>query len=355
MDAFFASADRSMSRNFREAISGTGATVLRGKAQKDPVRDFALSTAAGLASIPRRLESRFLYDSQGSELFDLITEQPEYYLTRTEAAILANNSGRIRDITGRVTLVELGSGSSIKTDYLLRAWLSRDLTARYVPVDVSDSALQQACRAISTTHPNVQTIGVHSDYYGAFPILRQISPALVLFLGSTIGNFAPLEMSRFLKNMAAALTPGDFFLVGIDLVKDKPLMEAAYNDAAGVTGEFTRNLFARMNRELRSNIELSAVEHEARYNNDKKQIEIHARFTRQQTLRIMPLDENITIAKGERVNTEVSRKFDLEEFLPYVEEFGFATEEVFTDDRNWFALILLQRMPIYANPAGGMA
>jgi L-histidine N-alpha-methyltransferase len=189
----------------------------------------------------------------------------------------------------------------------------------------------------------VRVIGVHADYRGAFPLFRELSPTVVLFLGSTIGNFAPAEMTSFLSAMAAALAPGDFFLLGIDLVKEHRLINAAYNDAAGVTAAFTRNLFDRMNRELGSDIGLDAVEHVARYHPDREQVEIAARFTREQAVRVAPLGKSFTIAKGETVQTEISRKFRLQKFVPSLEGFGFVTEEVFTDERDWFALLLLRR------------
>ncbi|BCS52710.1 L-histidine N(alpha)-methyltransferase [Geobacter sp. SVR] len=338
--------------SFREAALGVGATILRGAAPTDPVLDFALSTAAGFASSPRRLECRFLYDEQGSALFERITVQPEYYLTRTETEILAASAKRIREITGPVTLVELGSGYSVKTEHLLRAWLARGRPVRYVPVDVSESALWSACRTISVTHPDVQVIGVNTEYPGAFPLFRELFPVLVMFLGSTIGNFTPLENTAFLEGLSAALSPGDFFLVGLDLVKEAPIIEAAYNDAAGVTGEFTRNLFARMNRELGSGIDLSAVQHDARYNPDKEQVEIKALFTSPQAIRIRQLEETFRVSRGETVRTEISRKFRIDRFVPQLEAFGFATEDVFIDDQGWFALVLARRVPLRA---GGTA
>ncbi len=343
MENSLASSAISICRSFREVREGRGATILWGKADSNPTLDFARSTAAGLASHPRQLECRFLYDALGSALFDLITEQPEYYLTRTETAILEANAHRIRRITGAATLVELGSGSSVKTDILLRAWLDRAHAVRYVPVDVSESALRGACRTISTAHPAVRVIGVHADYRGAFPLFRELSPTAVLFFGSTIGNFAPEEMTCFLASMAEAIPTGDFLILGLDLVKERRIIDAAYNDAAGITAAFTRNIFTRMNRELGSGIDLDAVEHVARYHPDREQVEIAARFTREQDVRVSPVRKTFTIAAGEMVQTEISRKFRLRKFIPYLEEFGFATEEVFTDECGWFALLLLRR------------
>lgn len=327
---------------FEKAASGVE-TILRGGGDGDQVRDFALSTAAGLSSHPRKMESRFLYDARGSRLFDLITQQPEYYLTRTETALLVDHADRIRTLAGPATLVELGSGSSVKTEHLLNAWLARDHEAGYVAVDVSENALREASRGISASHPGVQVIGVNSDYHSALPLLPALSPAMVLFLGSSIGNFSPSETSSFLQAVSAAVAPGDLFLVGIDLVKDPAVIEAAYNDAAGVTEQFTRNLFVRMNRELGSCIEISSIRHEAFYNPLKEQVEIQARFSRQQTLHIEPLHEHFILSRGESIRTEISRKFKVDEFVALAGTFCFEVEEVFTDQQQWFALVLLRR------------
>ena len=166
---------------------------------------------------------------------------------------------------------------------------------------------------------------------------------MVLFLGSSIGNFKPKEMDDFLTALSASLSPHDYFLLGIDLVKERRLLEAAYNDAAGITAEFTRNLFARMDRELLSGIDLSVVEHVAGCNQAGEQVEIFARFTRDQTVRVAPLGKEFSISKGEMIQTEICRKFRLEEFVRYIETFGFTAKGIFTDERRWFALLLLSR------------
>lgn len=347
MDAFFASPEMQICRSFRQACAGAGSTILETLPGGDPLQEFASAVASGLLSAPRRLDSRFLYDSEGSALFEKITQQPEYYLTRTEISILAANASRIRDITGPVPLLELGSGSSAKIDLLLKAWLDRAPAACYVPVDVSRSALYGSCSAITSAHPQVTVIGVHAEYQEAFPLLPQLSPALVLFLGSSIGNFTPAEMSRFLAAMAGWLDHGHYLLLGVDLVKDRRCIEAAYNDAAGVTATFTRNVFARMNRELGCSIDTGAIEHVARYNAEKEQIETYAYFNSKQTLSLAPLNRQLTVPQGEMVHIEISRKFRLDWFIPYLGSFGLVPEQVFTDERQWFSLLLLRRKPNY--------
>jgi L-histidine Nalpha-methyltransferase len=310
--------------------------------QADMVREFANSVVRGLVRRPGRLECRFLYDTRGSELYERITRQPEYYPTRTEAGILARCARRLREITGPVSLLELGSGSSAKTDHLLRAW---EDDACYIPVDISESALRHAGEAICARHPGVRVLGLNGDYEEVFPLFSGLSPLMVVFLGSTIGNFSEEEATLFFRRIAENLNDGDYFLLGADLEKDRAVLEAAYNDAAGVTAEFTRNLFARMNRELGSGLDLSAIEHVARWRPERRRIEIHARFEKPQTLRVAPLDRSFQIAAGEEILVEISRKFVLRDLQDELENCALRTREIFTDEQGWFALILLQKRP----------
>lgn len=309
--------------------------------------DFALAVSAGMRNTPRSIPSRFLYDARGSMLFEQITRQPEYYLTRTEASLLAASAMAIRDTTGPVALVELGSGNSEKTDCLLCAWSSHGDRVAYIPVDVCESALAKARRIICQRHPDVQVVSMNMDYQQAFDTLDELSPALVLFLGSSIGNFDDGDISGFLHDLHAAMSPGDFFLGGFDLVKSPETIQAAYNDAAGVTACFTRNLFVRMNRELGSEIHVNHVEHCARYSEERERVEIEAVFTTAQEFIISPLGERHAIRQGEAIRTEICRKFRLETLLPFLESIGFRTRRVFTDHADWFALILLQKETIH--------
>jgi len=309
----------------------------------DPVLDFAQAVAAGLAARRKSVPCRYLYDAHGSALFEAICTQPEYYLTRTEASILRRHVATIAATTGPVRLVELGSGTSVKTHHLLRGYLEQGVAPRYVSVDVSCAALAMAEERLAEVLPQVEMTGIEATYERAFPMLRELSPVMVIFLGSTIGNFDDAAAAAFWQQSADHLRPGDFFLLGVDLVKDAGLLEAAYNDAAGVTAAFTRNLFARMNRELGAGIDLHTVEHVAGYNAAASQIEIAARFLRRQTIEVAPLGQRYEIAAGEAIRTEVSRKFRVAELTPLLASFGLETLNVFTDDRGWFALLLLQR------------
>jgi L-histidine N-alpha-methyltransferase len=328
---------------FRDAVS-SGDTLVQAPGTGESVQAFARSVAAGLSDRPKWLHCRFLYDSEGSRLFEEITEQPEYYPTRTEAEILAKHACELPEITGPVTLVELGSGYSVKTQYLLSAYSRGGAQVRYVPVDVSDSALQVASRSISEHFPDVQFTGVNGTYGSAMPILRRLSPQMVVFLGSTIGNLNPAETMAFWRGVADHLPAGDFFLLGVDLVKDAATLEAAYNDAAGVTARFTNNYFARINRELGAELELDQIEHVASWNPELERMEIFGLFHTDQQLYVEPLDQTFEISAGERIMIEISRKFRLPNLKRQLATLGFDVARVFTDDNEWFALLLLERI-----------
>src|SRR5262249_50221120 len=221
----------------------------------------------------------------GSELFERICEQPEYYQTRTEAALLREHAPALRELTRASTVVELGSGSSVKTRHLLRAWGD----GRYVPVDISFGMLRRSCAGLAAEAPRIGVRGFAASYERAFPLLRELSPLVLLFLGSTIGNLNPQETADFLDRVSASLSPGDHFVVGIDLAKDVRTLEAAYNDAAGWSAALTKNLFARMNRERGTRLDLDAIEHVAYYDDALDRIAIFARFAREQVIALPEL------------------------------------------------------------------
>jgi L-histidine N-alpha-methyltransferase len=305
-------------------------------------REFAMAVMVGLSDHPRWLPCRFLYDERGSRLFDAITETPEYYPTRTESGILAASAGKIRDRTGPVTIVELGAGNSAKTGHLLAAYATAGTPVRYVPVDVSESALRAGTESLLAANPLVRITAVNGTYDRAFPMLRELGPAMLVFLGSTVGNFNQTEAALFWTNVASHLSIGDFVLLGVDLVKDGRLIDAAYNDAAGHSAEFTRNIFHRMNRELGAGLDLGQIDHLASYNAEWQRVEIHARFRTEQVVRLEPLATSVRVRAGERIMTEISRKFVLDELEQYLTAFGFTLRRVFTDERRWFAVLLLQ-------------
>ena len=307
-------------------------------------REFARAVLIGLSDHPRWLPCRYLYDATGSELFDAISRSPEYYLTRTESAILRDAAAELRELTGPVTLVELGSGSSTKTGHLIAAYGQGDERVRYVPVDVSEAALRAGAELLLAAHPRVRIAGVHGRYERVFPMLRELSPVMLVFLGSTLGNLNQTEATEFWSDLARHLPPQDHMLLGVDLVKDPAIIAAAYNDAGGHSAEFTRNIFHRMNRELDAGLDVHRIDHVAVYQEAWQRVEIFARFTADQTVRLAPLATEVTVRAGDRVMTEISRKFVLGELERYLLAFGFRVRRTFTDSRRWFAVLLLQRV-----------
>jgi len=327
-------------------VEGRGFVIHVDPLQESPLA-FALSVAAGLDSRPRRLDARFLYDAVGSQLFERITEQPEYYLTRAETRLLAAGARDIRAAAGGGALVELGSGASTKTRNLLDAWCAAG-PATYVPVDVDAHALAKACLALRCRYPSLAVEGLGASYERALPALTGASPMTLAFLGSSLGNLGWHEHTEFCTTIAATLAPGDHFLIGVDLVKSPAALEAAYDDAAGITAAFTRNLFARMNRELSANIPLDAVRHVAFYDSDHERIEIFAEATREWNVRLPALGRELRVARGERILTEVSYKFRPEAISALIERLGFrgvwrAIGQGVDGDDDGFGLFLFRR------------
>lgn len=313
----------------------------------DPLRQstlaFALSVAAGLDGRPRRLDARYLYDAAGSALFERITVQPEYYLTAAEERLLAEGARAIREIAGPGTLVELGAGAATKTQRLLDAWCAAG-PAAYVPVDVDLHGLEQTCTGLRRRYPSLPVEGVAASYERALPLLHGMSPLTVAFLGSSLGNLGWSAYPEFCQMLADALADGDHFLVGLDLVKPAAALEAAYNDAAGVTAAFTRNLFARMNRELLTDISLDAIEHVAFYDPESACVEIFAEARRELVIHVPVLGRDFRIARRERILTEVSQKFRADAVTAEIERFGFRLVWSDVGDGR-FGVFLFRRSP----------
>lgn len=275
-------------------------------------------------------------------MYERITEQPEYYLTRIEDRILADNAAEIRRIAGPASIVELGSGNSTKTRHILEAWMAEG-AARYVPIDINRSAIERACTELAALYPGLAVEGLAALYGRALPLISSVSPLLLVFLGSTMGNFNDAELDEFLGVVAASLGCGDRCLLGIDLVKETALLDAAYNDAAGWTERFVINILARMNRELGSEIPLGEVEYDGFYNEELERVEMYLRFTAAVQVRVPGVAAPIPIAAGESVMIEISRKFRVEQMVARMREFGFALERQFSDPDEFCAVLLLTR------------
>lgn len=312
------------------------------QATQDLRLDFAESVARGLEDAPRWLDCRYLYDAHGSHIFERICEQPEYYLTRTEGALLAAVGRDIAGKTGPVTLIELGSGSSIKTRLLLEAYGDMYSEIHYTPVDISKAVLEHAEEEIGSRFDNIVVDPLHGTYDDAFPRFNELSPSMLLFLGSTLGNLNRRESEDFWQQVSGNLMPGDYCLLGIDINSDHESINAAYNDAAGYSEAFTRNLFERMNRELGTAVDTGTIDHVAEFVPERSRVEIFARFNKAQTIDLASLDRSFSIEPGEKILTEISCKFDLDAILKYLAAFDFSAERIYTDSARRFAVILLQ-------------
>jgi L-histidine N-alpha-methyltransferase len=295
---------------------------------------------AGLTASPKELSPKWFYDERGSELFEAITRLPEYYPTRREQEILDTHAGTIADLAGADTVVELGSGTSAKTRTLLNAFVARRLLERFVAFDVSEPTLRAAAGSIAEEYPGVAVHAVVGDFDHHLGELPRDGRRLVAFLGGTIGNLGPDRRGSFLKELAASLRPGDTFLLGTDLVKDVARLEAAYNDSAGVTASFNRNVLTVLNRDLGANFDLDRFEHVARFDRAREWIEMALRSTSDQVVTLADLDLQISFVTGEEMRTEISAKFRRSALEAEMAGAGLELAHWWTDAAGDFALSL---------------
>ena len=318
-------------------------TVLNGP-HRDPDGAAGRDVVAGLTATPKTLPSRYFYDDAGSALFDRICHLPEYYPTRTEESILRRTAVEIAALSGPCALVELGSGTARKTRLLIEAFLSGGRSLSYRPVDVSGGVVEASAARLLADYPGLEVHGLVGTYEQAFERLAWEAgprePLLILFLGSTIGNFTPAETEAFLGRVRQALRPGDTFLIGIDLRKDVQVIEAAYNDSQGVTAAFNRNMLSHLNRLFQGDFAPERFDHVAFYNGQAHQIEMHLRSQGRQRARLEALGLDVALEPGETIWTEISRKCDREEFAALLGTRGFEPVRAWADERNWFALLL---------------
>ncbi len=295
---------------------------------------------AGLTAREKWLAPKWFYDARGSDLFSDITRLPEYYPTRTEKALLTAHAGDIARVCGADTLVELGSGSSEKTRLLLDALRAHGTLRRYVPQDVSQSALEAAAHEVAREYPDVDVHGVVGDFTRHLDKLPGGDHRLLAFLGGTLGNLIPDERTEFLAGVRATLVAGEHLLLGVGLVIDPAVLVPAYDDAAGVTAEFNRNVLHVLNRELGADFAPDAFAHVARWNAEDEWIEMRLRASRAMRVRIAELDLEVDLAEGEEIRTEVSAKFHVEGISAELAATGFEPASVWTDDDDRYALVL---------------
>lgn len=296
----------------------------------------------GLAATPKRLPCKLLYDEHGSALFEQITELPEYYLTRTERAIFEDYAAEILEAAGPgLTLVELGAGTASKTRILIEELLQRQSRALFYPIDVSPAALNEAVRQMSAQFPQLRVNPVVADYTGGVPALSRISGRkLVLYIGSSIGNFEHAEAIGMLRRLRRSLRSGDALLLGTDLAKSSKILVPAYDDAQGVTAQFNKNMLARLNRELEADFNLDAFRHVALWNKHCSRMEIYLESTAKQLVFIPALDMDVHFEAAERLHNENSYKYTDEMVLAILRESGFKLERTWTDPKRWFGVHL---------------
>ncbi len=292
----------------------------------------------GLSATPKRLPAKLFYDEIGSALFEQITELPEYYLTRTERGIFEDYAADILDAAGpSLTLVELGAGTASKTCILIEELLQRQSRALFYPIDVSPSALNEAVKQMAVQFPQLRVSPVVADYTGGVPALTRISGRkLVLYIGSSIGNFEPSQAVGVLRRIRHSLRAGDALLLGTDLAKSSKVLLPAYDDAQGITAQFNKNMLARLNRELDADFDLDAFRHVAVWNKRCSRMEMYLESTTRQSVFLPAIDLDVHFEKGERLHTENSYKYTSEMVNTIVRESGLRLEKSWSDPKGWF-------------------
>lgn len=327
--------------------------VLDIHADKSRLAEFAFDVKKGLGRNNKYLLPKYFYDKIGSQLFEEITRQPEYYLTGIETDIIRQYSNQIFSVIGegKISLVEFGSGSSTKTRILLENILAKERHGYYFPIDISSDFLKQTVNELSTDFPHLTTVGIAENYIDGIDRINECisrnrscipEKKLVLFLGSSIGNFDPKEARDFLQNVRKRIGHDDYFLVGFDLKKEEQILTAAYNDKARVTEKFNLNILSRINRELGGDFDLDAFSHLAFYNNDESRIEMHLVSKKKQHVYLPDTYTTFIFEKDEKIHTENSYKYTIEDIDVLADKCEFKIQDHFQDHRKWFDLALMR-------------
>jgi L-histidine N-alpha-methyltransferase len=306
----------------------------------DPISKQGRELIAALSEKPRHIPSQYFYDARGSELFEAITRQPEYYPTRAEAELLQHAASRIATRTRPAMLVELGSGAATKTRTLLDALDGLGTLDTYVPFDVDLTMVERVASEIVAEYPELRVHGVAGNFLQDLRAIPAASSRLIAFLGSTIGNFDVYQAEQFLRALRRQMTPADHFLLGVDLIKDRATIEAAYNDHAGVTAEFNRNILHVLNARFGFDFEPPAFEHRAVWVAAQHRVELTLVPTRTQTVHSAELNFALTLAAGEPILTEVSTKYDRDLVDAMLQSAGFTLHDWLTHEDGLFGLAL---------------
>lgn len=316
--------------------------------------EFANEVARGLNDKQKHISPKFFYDKMGSKLFEQICMQPEYYLNRIESQILKNSVDEILKIIGgqEISVIELGNGNSLKTRILLGPFLAKLKIVSYFPIDVSLKMLKKSIRDLFREYANLQIYGICSDYVSGLVKINEFiklkkkipNKKFIIFLGSSIGNFDPKDAMDFLHSIARYVQKDDLLLIGIDLEKDKSILDRAYNDKNGITAKFNFNVLARINRELEGEFNISNFEHKSFYNTRKHRIEMHLESKLDQQVRIGAIGKMFNFRKGETIHTENSYKYSLPTLNRLVKKAGLQAIRNFTDSNKQYTLILLKKV-----------
>ena len=303
----------------------------------------AAEVFTGLNDRPKGLSPWLFYDEAGSRLFEEITELPEYYVTRTERGILARHAGEIVAAAAEgqdLSIIELGAGTATKTDLLLQAAITMQGKLTYSPIDVSETALAEAGTRLQARFPQITVDPIVADYTEGMRLKRTGGRRLVLYIGSSIGNFSPVDALEVLRGVRSQLSPGDCLLLGTDMVKDPQMLLAAYDDAAGVTARFNMNVLTRINRELKANFNPQLFRHQARWNPQHSRIEMHLESLLSQKVKVPALDMEVRFSLGETIHTENSYKFTDQRAISLLNRAAFRLRQQWTDDNKWFKVYL---------------
>ncbi|MFC2158417.1 L-histidine N(alpha)-methyltransferase [Acidobacteriota bacterium] len=307
---------------------------------RDPWSTIAEDVRNGLSSDPKTLPCKYFYDKRGSLLFDQISRLPEYYLTRTETGLLESISAEIVKVTQAREIIELGSGIAVKTTLLLDAFLQNGKPISYIPLDISESALKRTVDDFSRKYDNLEIRALACDYTSDLLCLTSRGDSLAIFLGSTIGNFDNKSAIRLLNSLKERLVSGDWFLLGVDLLKSREILEAAYNDSQGITASFNKNILSVINDRLGANFNPDEFLHRAFLNERMSQVELYLEVKSNLKVEIRELDMTVSFQKGETILTEISRKFTRQSIHSLLNDSGFELYNWYPSQNEYFALAL---------------
>jgi len=308
-------------------------------------KTFAEEISRGLNQKQKSISPKFFYDLKGSELFEKICKLPEYYLTRTETKILKNIGNELKAFLPKnIRLVELGSGSAVKTRLLLDVLSSIQNKTEYFPIDISD-ILQESSQKLLDDYENLSITGVIDTYEGGLEFIEEFDdkPNFIAFLGSSFGNFTPEFGFAFLQKLSSIMKHNDLFFIGIDLVKDKKVLEKAYDDSEGITSDFNLNVLSRINNELNADFDLSKFAHHPIYNEEKQRVEMYLRSLENQTVQITKADLTLAFHKDELIHTEHSHKYSISQIENIMQKAGFKLEKIWQDKTKPYALFLASK------------